>query len=182
MGRFLLTTPRLRLANIDLVNAQDMLDYRLDESVQRFQSFRPKSIDDIKRFISDNTANFNIENNWYQIGVFLDEKLIGDIGIHFLGPANLQCEIGYTISPKFQKRGYGKESVSCVIDHLFKDLQKHRVFASLDPGNLSSIALLESVGFRREGLHKKSILCNGVWEDDLLYAILDEEWQMRSFS
>jgi len=37
---------------------------------------------------------------------------------------------------------------------------------------------LESIGFRKEGLFKKSILNQGTWEDDLIYAILNEEWNI----
>lgn len=182
MEQLHIVTPRLVIKDIELINAYDMLEYRVVESVQEFQSFHPKNIDDIKQFIAENTNVFNTENSWYQIGVFLDGKLIGDIGIHFLGPENLQCEIGYTISPNYQKRGYGKESVSYVLNYLFNNLKKHRVFASLDPKNISSISLLERIGFRKEGLHIKSILNNGVWEDDLIYAILDEEWEMGRYS
>lgn len=125
-------TPRLVIRDIDLINASDMLEYRGMESVQEFQSFRPENMDDIKRFIIENTSVFNKENTWYQVGIFLEEKLIGDIGIHFLGPENMQCEIGYTISPNFQRRGYAKESVSYVLEYLFGNLKKHRIFASLD--------------------------------------------------
>ncbi len=102
--------------------------------------------------------------------------MIGDIGIHFIGPENKQVEIGYTISRDFQRQGFGKEAVIGIINYLFKNLQKHRITASLDPKNSASIALLESIRFRKEGLLKQSILNQGVWEDDLLYALLSEEW------
>jgi len=177
MDEISITTTRLVIKPLTVENAADMLEYRINDSICEYQSFHPKKIDDIISFITTNTVEFNCENSWFQVGVFLDSKLIGDIGIHFIGPENRQCEIGYTISHHYQKMGYGKESVKGIISYLFHTLGKHRIIASLNPENIASIALLESIGFRKEGLFKKSILINGTWEDDLIYALLNEEWK-----
>lgn len=173
----MIKTARLFIKPITLNDAQDMFEYRTLENAARFQSFRPKTMADIEAFIHNNNSEFNIENSWFQVGVFLKQKMIGDIGIHFVGPANKQCEIGYTIGESYQKKGYGKESVRGVVDYLFQKMNKHRIVASLDPKNEASIALLESLGFRKEGLFKKSLLNHGIWEDDLIYALLNEEWE-----
>jgi len=170
-------TNRVEIHPLTEMDAEDMFDYRSNEAVAKYQSFYPRTIEENNQFIIQYTQEFNIENTWFQCGVFLHNQLIGDIGIHFLGPDNSQCEIGYTISHKHQRMGYGKESVTAVIDYLFKALNKRRVFASLNPENMASIALLESIGFRREGLFKKSVFNHGMWEDDLIYAILEEEWE-----
>jgi RimJ/RimL family protein N-acetyltransferase len=159
-----------------MTHAPEMLAYRLLDEIARFQNFRPLAIEEVTTFIRDNTRVFNIENTWHQLGVFLGTKLIGDVGMHFLGPDNAQVEIGYTISPQYQRNGYGKEAVTHITDHLLNVMKKHRIIASLDPHNAASIALLESVGFRREGCFKKSVLCHGIWQDDLVYALLAEEW------
>ena len=63
-----------------------------------------------------------------------------------------------------------------LIDYLFKELNKHRIIGSIDPSNIKSINLLEKLGFRREAHFKGSILVNGEWMDDLIYAILKKEW------
>ncbi len=177
MNEVHIKTERLTIKSVSLTDAPDMFEYRTDECVVRFQTLNPKSINEIEDFIKDYTKFFNIEDKWFQLGIYLHEKMIGDIGIHFIGPRNMQCEIGYTISHLYQNNGYGKESVRGVVNYLFKELKKHRIVASVDPGNAASIALLESVGFRKEGRFKKSILHNGRWEDDLVYALLDKEWE-----
>jgi len=146
----------------------------------KFESFRPSTLQEAQGFIAQNSGPFNVEETWCQLGIYLQNRLIGDMGVHFLGPDNQQCEIGYAINPAFQRRGYGSEAVTHVLDYLFSKLKKHRVTASLHPDNIPSIALLERVGFRREGLFRKSFLNNGVWEDDLIYAILADEWEGRS--
>jgi RimJ/RimL family protein N-acetyltransferase len=176
MGYMLISTKRLVIKEISIADAPRVFEYRQAPEVLRFQSFNPKSIDEVHSFIRNEAMDFNKENTWLQLGIYLAGQLIGDMGIHFIGPENKQCEIGYTIDPKYQKNGYGKESVSGVLDYLFRELDKHRIIASLDPENEASRNLLESLGFRNEGCFKKSILNKGEWGDDLVYALLDEEW------
>jgi RimJ/RimL family protein N-acetyltransferase len=158
MPNIRITTKRLVLEDISLVHANEMFEYRCNEDISKFQSFQPKTIEEVNTFITDNTKYFNIENYWYQMGIFFNIKMIGDIGIHFMAPDNKQCELGYTINSSFQKKGFGKESVVGIIDYLFKKLEKHRITASLNPDNIASIALLESIGFRREGHFRKVYL------------------------
>lgn len=176
MSHLIIQTNRLVIKDLMPSNAKDMFNYRADEEISKYQSFCPQTIKEVLDFIGDNTIKFNKQNNWFQVGIFNENKLIGDIGLHFIGPNNKQVEIGYTIGKEFQRQGFGKEAVIGVINYLFNDLKKHRIIASLDPQNTASIALLESVGFRKEGLLKKSIFNRGVWEDDLLYGLLYEEW------
>lgn len=177
MNEIQIKTERLTIKPVSLADARDMFEYRTNENIFRFQTFKPKTINEIEDFIKNNSKGFNKEGKWFQLGIYLKAKMIGDIGIHFIGPNNKQCEIGYTISHMYQNNGYGKESVKGVVTYLFEKLNKHRIIASLDPHNLASIALLESVGFRKEGLFEKSLLNNDRWEDDLVYAILNEEWE-----
>lgn len=170
-------TPRLSLHDLSINDSMAMFEYRKNENVKLYQSFHPENIEEVKNFILSNSSDFDIENRWFQIGIYLEGVLIGDMGIHFIGPDNRQCEIGYTISVEYQKKGYGKEAVGHLLDFLFNHMRKHRVIASLNPENIASIALLESLGFRKEGIFKKSIYNTDHWEDDLIYAILDDEWK-----
>ncbi len=154
-----------------------MFSYRGDPLVSRYQSFRPHSIAEVERFIKRSSGNFNVEGTWHQVGIFLDGTLIGDIGIHFIGPDNTQCEIGYTLAPDRQGKGLAAEAVSGVIDYLFSTLGKHRVLASIDPDNAPSLRLVEKLGFRKEAHFRKSVLVDGAWRDDLVYGLLAEEWK-----
>ena len=173
-------TTRLALHDLSINDSMAMYEYRKDKKIQLFQSFNPNNIEEVKNFIISNSSHFNIENKWFQIGIYRGTTLIGDMGIHFLGPNNKQCEIGYTISVQYQKKGYGKEAVGCLLNYIFNNMKKHRVIASLNPDNIASIALLESIGFRKEGIFIKSIYNKDHWEDDMIYAILEDEWNEKT--
>ena len=87
---------------------------------------------------------------------------------------------GGNLLPIHQRKGYGFEAVSSMVNYVFVEMNKHRVIATVDPGNLASIALLIKMGMRREAHFKKSAYLNGQWVDDVVYAILKEEWKGRS--
>jgi RimJ/RimL family protein N-acetyltransferase len=177
MNELTINTKRLTLHKIRIQDAEDVFRYRSDKDISKYQSFEPRNIKEVEDFIMSCTSDFGRENTWFQLGIYLMDKIIGDIGIHFIGPQNKQCEIGYTLAKEFQGYGYATESVISVVDYLFRVMNKHRIIASVDPENASSIRLLERIGFRKEGYSKQSILINGEWKDDLQYALLKEEWE-----
>ncbi len=102
---------------------------------------------------------------------------MGDIGLHFLDKDNKQIEIGCTLNKKFQKKGYATESVRKIIDYLFTELHKHRIITSIDPHNESSVQLVERIGFRKEAHFVESLLVNEKWVDDIIYALIEKDWE-----
>ncbi|WP_312458386.1 GNAT family protein [Proteiniclasticum sp.] len=176
-----LRTERLILKKLDRRDAEVLYAYRSREEVRKFQSFHPRSLQHVEEFFEDLAEVPDMEDTWFQIGIHLKEekKLIGDLGLHFL-PDGCQVEIGYTLDPCYQKKGYATEAIKEILKYLFEKLQKHRVTASVDPLNENSIRLLERLGFRREAHFIKGLFYEGVWVDDVIYAMLREEWVERN--
>ena len=69
--------------------------------------------------------------------------------------------------------------MTAVTAHLFGELGKRRILASVDPDNAASIALLEGAGFRREARFRKNVRTPDGWADELVYALLAEEFEVR---
>ena len=159
-----------------------LFGYRSDPMVGRCQTWMPRALEDVRRFIDSLQAiAFDTPGTWFQLGIRLRERgeLVGDLGVHFPADDQHQAEIGVTVAPGHQGRGVGSEAVVAVLGHLFGPLQKHRVCASVDPRNQPSIALLERVGMRREAHFRESLWFKGQWVDDLVFAILESEWKVR---
>lgn len=178
----LIETPRLTIRQLETGDAEKVFRYRSLPRVYAYQAWKPEGPAEIADYIREaDAAGFGAAGRWFQLGVFLGRmgNLIGDIGINFLLPDNLQTEIGFTIDPRFQRMGYGLESVHAVVDYLFTVMSKHRVIAKVDPENGASIGLLRKLGFRSEGRFVKSVLIRGRWEDDEVFAMLEEEWAAR---
>ena len=172
-----ISTERLQIRILMMEDKKDFFSYRSLPEVYKYQSWQPKDIKESEDFINKNdVSNLNIPNKWLQLAICLKTKqLIGDIGIHFLED-KLQVEIGYTLSPLYQGKGYAIEAVKSVVNYLFIQLQKHRIIASVDPDNIKSIKLLEKLGLRKEAHFIKSFQIGDKWYDDCIYAILEEEW------
>jgi RimJ/RimL family protein N-acetyltransferase len=90
-----------------------------------------------------------------------------------------QAEIGYTLAPAHQGRGYATEAARTLLRYLFQARGKHRVIAYCDVRNAPSARVLQRLGMRREGHLIESTWWKGEWTDELLYAMLDREWSQR---
>ncbi|MGB4588832.1 MAG: GNAT family protein [Clostridiaceae bacterium] len=172
-----ISTERLEIRMITAKDNKKFFKYRSLPEVFKYQSFQPTSIEDVDNFIASNESFINIPDSWIQLGIYLKgtERLIGDIGLHFLDDIS-QVEIGYTLDPLFQGKGYALEAVKALMTYLFKELHKHRITASVDPENEKSVHLLEKLGMRKEAHFMKSYLIDDEYYDDCIYAILREEF------
>jgi RimJ/RimL family protein N-acetyltransferase len=153
--------------------------YRSDAEVARYQSWdAPYPPEEGERFVAQlMTAHPDTPGEWFQFAVALRAtgQLIGDCAAMVRADDPSQCEIGFTIAPRYQGRGYATEAVRLLVGYLFAR-GKHRITACCDPRNAASAAVLERLGMRREGHLRQSTWAKGEWTDDLLYALLQEEW------
>ena len=92
-----------------------------------------------------------------------------------------QAELGWVLDPAHTGSGYATEAVRELLRYCFEDLGVRRVTASCFLDNDASWRLMERVGMRRE-LHavRESLHRSGQWLDTVAYAILVDEWTMRS--
>jgi len=175
-----IATRRLRLSQLMPDDAKAMFAYRSQPEVAKYQSFEPTSLADVETFIARLQSNaFDTAGTWFQFAIRHREtgQLVGDLGTHFLADDPRQVEIGFTVSPRYQGQGFGTEAVLGILQHLFVSLEKHRVFASVDPRNEPSIALLKRVGMRQEAHFRQSLWFKGEWVDDVAFGLLKAEWR-----
>lgn len=171
-----LKTDRLLLRPIKAEDTKAIFDYRSDSETNKYQGWIPKTIEDVDSFLKRISPEINIADSWFQFVIVEIETtdIIGDLGIHFLDDE--QAEIGCTLSKKHHGKGYATEALISVMNYLFNKLNIHRIIASIDPLNVSSIGLVERLNFRKEAHFMESLLINGEWVDDIVYAILKKEW------
>jgi RimJ/RimL family protein N-acetyltransferase len=178
-----ISTRRLVLRDLTSADAANLFRYRTDPDIARYQSWIPASVREVDAFIQElGTRGPDSPGHWYQVGITLKDSgtLIGDCGIHTPGDNPRQSEIGITLDKPWQRQGLAQEALGSLLAFLFESLHRHRVYASLDPRNTRSRALLERVGLRKEAHLLEAIRFKGEWADDMIYAMLQREWRRRS--
>lgn len=110
-----------------------------------------------------------------------DEAIVGMANFSqiFHGPF-CSAYLGYWIGEKFARQGYMTEGLALALDEAFGPLRLHRVEANLQPQNTASRELVKRLGFRQEGYSPRYLHIDGDWRDHERWAILKEEWEVRS--
>ena len=85
--------------------------------------------------------------------------------------------LGYHIGARFARQGYMREALGAVLRLAFGALRLHRVEANIQPRNRASIALVKSLGFRREGYSRRYLKIGGRWRDHERWALLVDDWK-----
>jgi ribosomal-protein-alanine N-acetyltransferase len=83
--------------------------------------------------------------------------------------------LGYWIGAPHARQGFMSVALRAVTGYAFTTLRLHRIEASCLPHNEASKKLLERRGFTREGYARSYLRINGVWQDHLLYGLLETD-------
>jgi len=123
-------------------------------------------------------SRFSQDGDIFYCAVTLKDsgELIGEVLLKLANRAALQAEIGYIFSPAYAGKGYASEAVQAMLDQGFNQVGCHRIFARLDAANQGSIGVVERLGMRKEAHLRQNDRFNGQWGDELIYALLKEEW------
>jgi [ribosomal protein S5]-alanine N-acetyltransferase len=85
------------------------------------------------------------------------------------------AQVGYWIDEALAGRGITPTALAMAMDHCFFVIGLHRVEATIRPENHASRRVVEKLGFREEGLRRRSLHIDGAWRDHLSYAMTAED-------
>jgi RimJ/RimL family protein N-acetyltransferase len=81
--------------------------------------------------------------------------------------------------PANRGEGFGCEAAQLALAFAFNELNLHRVQVTVFSYNKRSIALVERLGFQREGAFREFLQRDGQRYDMLMYGLLRHEWSDR---
>lgn len=169
-----LSTSRLHLRKVTPDDSAEMFFMRSDERVMKYIDKEPaKSIADALDFITlINDQEANNDSITWAITLKESPKLIGTICIWNLKKQHYRGEIGYSIHPDFQRKGYMQEAMEAVLHYGFYKMNLHSIEANINPDNRASALLLEKNGFVKEAHFKEDYFFNGKFIDTIIYSLL----------
>ena len=85
--------------------------------------------------------------------------------------------LGYYAFVPHDGRGYMRTGLAAVLRLAFRSYGLHRLEANIQPGNGRSIALVQGLGFEREGYSPRYLKIGGRWRDHERWAITSESWR-----
>lgn len=105
-----------------------------------------------------------------------DDTLLGGLTLSNVRRGVTQaCTLGYWIGTPHAGQGYMTAGVSAVIPFVFDALSLHRLEAACLSHNAASMKLLERTGFTREGMARRYLKINGIWQDHVTFALLEDD-------
>lgn len=105
-------------------------------------------------------------------------ELAGVINVSEIVRGNFRSAyLGFYAFTPHNGRGHMKRGLRGVLDDVFLRHRLHRLEANIQPGNASSRGLVQSIGFRIEGLSPRYLKIGGRWRDHERWAITAEEWK-----
>ena len=102
-----------------------------------------------------------------------DQCLVGAITLDNIRRGPSQCgTLGYWTGAAYSRQGFMREAIKAVVHYAFASLDLSRIEAACLPENQASRGLLESSGFKYEGVAQSYLQIDGRWRTHVLYAAL----------
>jgi ribosomal-protein-alanine N-acetyltransferase len=87
------------------------------------------------------------------------------------------CNLGYSLDAEQSGQGLMQEALTASIQHIWSEIQLHRIQANYQPTNVRSGRLLERLGFEIEGYARNYLLIDGAFRDHILTSLSNPSWQ-----
>ncbi len=109
------------------------------------------------------------------------DKIIGNCAIHKMESKNRRCTCGITIGEKeYQNKGYGTEAMELLVEYGFNTLNMNRIELSVWDFNIRAYKAYQKVGFVEEGRRRRARYHNGKYYDEIIMAILKDDWEKKT--
>lgn len=139
-----LETERLKLRKVTLDDAQEVFFLRSDKEVGKYIARAPQQIiKEAEDFILARQKDIEVcKIAYWAITIKGNDTLVGSICLWNFTNNNTVAEVGYDLSPDFQKKGIMNEALGLVLNFGFDKLKLLQIEAFTQKKNKSSVALL----------------------------------------
>jgi [ribosomal protein S5]-alanine N-acetyltransferase len=178
----------LVLREVRASDAHALVSLLTTSEITRFISTPPQTIEGFERFIAASQrlraagegACFAVTLRDYDtaVGIFqVRQVATSEDEAKQLGGAMHTAEWGFAIGSAFWGTGIFEQSAALVMEFAFEHVGVHRLEARCAAKNGRGGKALLKVGAVPEGILRKAFACGGEYLDQVLYAIVEQDWR-----
>jgi RimJ/RimL family protein N-acetyltransferase len=182
-------TDRLTLRRYVENDYDDLLKLQSNPDVTRFLLYDVRTPEQVREALTGRLADVPmLDLSFWRDGQALTVAVIlrdtgqhlGEVSLFMNNTEQRTGEIGYVFHPSSHGHGYAAEATVELLRLGFEELGLHRIIARLDARNDGSVKLLNRLGLRQEAHFVKNEYLKDEWTDELVFAMLFDEWNKRS--
>ena len=179
--QFPIETERLRLRPFTRGDVDAVFAYRQRADVARYLFDTPMTHESVTEVVQMRVGQeqFKSEGDKIFLAVELKDvhQLIGEVSLILRDEGSRQAEIGYIFHPDFHGHGYATEAARMLLEMGFAGAGMHRIYARCDSRNEPSWKVMERLGMRREAHFREHAFFKGTWDEEFVYALIEDEWR-----
>ena len=157
---------------------EDILNFnqRIKDSIGPFYpELFWRSAFDVYNFMTDMKRQY-VNNRWFSIRLTETNEVVGEIQFHSGSRINDFVEVGWTVMPEKQGRGYATLAARKAFEVMFETTNINRIFANIATTNYNSQAVAKKLHLTYEGTVRSRTLMKGVRYDDMIFSVLRREY------
>lgn len=173
-------TGRLRLRPFRPADLAGLHAIQSRPEVVRYLYWGVRTLDEVRVVLADRLHQDRIVEEGGRLNLAMERRdtgaLVGDVNLVWLSRVHRQGEIGFVLHPDHHGRGYAREGAEVMLRLGFEGLGLHRIIGRCDGRNAASARVMAKLGMRREAHLRENELVKDEWTDELVYAMLSQEW------
>ncbi|MEU8225510.1 GNAT family N-acetyltransferase [Kribbella sp. NPDC048915] len=177
-------TDRLTLRRYVEDDYDDLLRLQSNLDVARYLLYDARTPEQVKESLASRLIDVSMDTDGQalSLAVILRDtgRHLGEVTLFVNSTEHRTGELGYVFHPESHGHGYAAEASVELLRLGFEELGMHRIIARLDARNTASANLLRRLGLRQEAHFVRNEFLKGEWTDELVFAMLADEWADRS--
>ena len=177
----IIETERLILRPFTMDDKEDYVDFRSRPELYTYMidfsnNSREEHIAKLTSIVNGYEDQKNPSLVW-AVELKENHKVIGKTSIEHTYPKHDRIEIGWSLHPDYQGKGYASEFGRAFLNYLFSYDCVHRIHGFIWEGNVASRKLCEKLGFQFEGTNREARKKDGKYHNVWNFGLLKHEWQ-----
>lgn len=173
-----LFTSRLKLRDFEQNDLANVIELESFPETYYFETSQPNHEQIAKKLQQAQEEILHSTRTRFHLAITIQpmDQVRGRVSLMLINESIREWEIGWAIHPNEWGKGFATEAAHRMLEFAFTELQAHRVVAFSHAGNSASIQVMKKLIMQQDGLLRETRTWKNKWSDEVVYSILDREW------